>query len=105
MLLQKMLNQCFEALGWHVIWVKNGNAGCDEICGAINDAKSVTDKPLRSRSDVTSISVNIRKGDQKYSHYSVLVALHSPGFIPYKRPLFLLTMRISVLSAAGVIYA
>lgn len=35
----------FEALGWHVIWVKNGNTGYDEIRAAIQEAKSVTDKP------------------------------------------------------------
>ncbi|KAI3701019.1 hypothetical protein L2E82_45661 [Cichorium intybus] len=35
----------FEALGWHVIWVKNGNTGYDEIRAAIKEAKSVTDKP------------------------------------------------------------
>ncbi|CAM8899591.1 unnamed protein product [Rhodiola kirilowii] len=35
----------FEALGWHVIWVKNGNTGYDEIRAAIKEAKSVTDRP------------------------------------------------------------
>ncbi|KFK37327.1 hypothetical protein AALP_AA4G242300 [Arabis alpina] len=35
----------FEALGWHVIWVKNGNTGYDEIRAAIREAKAVTDKP------------------------------------------------------------
>ncbi|KAL8208027.1 hypothetical protein R6Q57_007439 [Mikania cordata] len=35
----------FEALGWHIIWVKNGNTGYDEIRGAIKEAKAVTDKP------------------------------------------------------------
>ncbi|KAF6152562.1 hypothetical protein GIB67_013009 [Kingdonia uniflora] len=35
----------FEGLGWHVIWVKNGNTGYDEIRAAIKEAKSVTDKP------------------------------------------------------------
>ncbi|KAH9627448.1 hypothetical protein KSS87_006139 [Heliosperma pusillum] len=35
----------FEALGWHVIWVKNGNNGYDEIRAAIKEAKAVTDKP------------------------------------------------------------
>jgi transketolase len=35
----------FEALGWHVIWVKNGNNGYDEIRAAIREAKAVTDKP------------------------------------------------------------
>jgi len=35
----------YEALGWHVIWVKNGNTGYDEIRAAIKEAKAVTDKP------------------------------------------------------------
>ncbi|KAI3971361.1 hypothetical protein MKX01_008205 [Papaver californicum] len=35
----------FEGLGWHVIWVKNGNNGYDEIRAAIKEAKAVTDKP------------------------------------------------------------
>ncbi|KAG5538580.1 hypothetical protein RHGRI_019232 [Rhododendron griersonianum] len=35
----------FEGLGWHVIWVKNGNTGYDEIRAAIKEAKSVKDKP------------------------------------------------------------
>lgn len=35
----------FEALGWHTIWVKNGNTGYDEIRAAIAEAKAVTDKP------------------------------------------------------------
>lgn len=39
------VDQRFEALGWHVIWVKNGNTGYDEIRAAIKEAKAVTDKP------------------------------------------------------------
>ncbi|PTQ45753.1 hypothetical protein MARPO_0013s0012 [Marchantia polymorpha] len=35
----------FEALGWHCIWVKNGNTDYDSIRAAIEEAKSVTDKP------------------------------------------------------------
>ncbi|CAD6334492.1 unnamed protein product [Miscanthus lutarioriparius] len=35
----------FEALGWHIIWVKSGNTGYDEIRAAIKEAKAVTDKP------------------------------------------------------------
>ncbi|CAI9765185.1 unnamed protein product [Fraxinus pennsylvanica] len=35
----------FEALGWHVIWVKNGNTGYDEIRAAVEEAKAVKDKP------------------------------------------------------------
>lgn len=35
----------FEGLGWHTIWVKNGNTGYDEIRAAIEEAKSVKDRP------------------------------------------------------------
>ncbi len=35
----------FDALGWHTIWVKNGNTDYDSIRAAIEEAKSVTDKP------------------------------------------------------------
>jgi transketolase len=35
----------YEALGWHTIWVKNGNTGYDDIRTAINEAKGVKDKP------------------------------------------------------------
>ncbi|CAA6663397.1 unnamed protein product [Spirodela intermedia] len=35
----------FKALGWHTIWIKNGNTGYDEIRAAIAEAKAVTDKP------------------------------------------------------------
>jgi transketolase len=35
----------FEGRGWHVIWVKNGNTGFDEIRAAIKEAKAVKDRP------------------------------------------------------------
>jgi len=35
----------YEALGWHIIWVKNGNMGYDDIRAAIKEAKGVKDKP------------------------------------------------------------
>uniref|UniRef100_K3XHC9 transketolase n=1 Tax=Setaria italica TaxID=4555 RepID=K3XHC9_SETIT len=35
----------YEALGWHTIWVKNGNTGYDDIRAAIKEAKRVKDKP------------------------------------------------------------
>ncbi|CAN6234473.1 unnamed protein product [Urochloa humidicola] len=35
----------YEALGWHTIWVKNGNTGYDDIRVAIKEAKGVKDKP------------------------------------------------------------
>jgi transketolase len=36
----------YEGLGWHVIWVKNGNTGYDEIRAAIAEAKTIKDKPV-----------------------------------------------------------
>uniref|UniRef100_A0A1D1Y5W8 transketolase n=1 Tax=Anthurium amnicola TaxID=1678845 RepID=A0A1D1Y5W8_9ARAE len=39
------VNARFEALGWHTIWVKNGNTGYDDIRAAIKEAKAVKDKP------------------------------------------------------------
>ena len=39
----------FEGLGWHVIWVKNGNTGYDDIRAAIKEAKAVKDKPTLIR--------------------------------------------------------
>ncbi|GMH09552.1 hypothetical protein Nepgr_011393 [Nepenthes gracilis] len=41
----KDVNQRFEALGWHVIRVKNGNTGYDEIRAAIQEVKAVKDWP------------------------------------------------------------
>ena len=35
----------FDALGWHTIWVKDGNTDLDALRAAIEEAKSVTDKP------------------------------------------------------------
>ena len=35
----------YEALGWHTIWVKNGNTWYDDIRAAIKEAKGVKDKP------------------------------------------------------------
>lgn len=35
----------YEALGWHTIWVKNGNTGYDDIRAAIKQAQQATDKP------------------------------------------------------------
>ncbi|GJV71255.1 transketolase, chloroplastic [Tanacetum coccineum] len=46
----------FEALGWYIIWVKNGNTGYDEIRSTIKEAKAVTNKPtLIKVSDFTIV--------------------------------------------------
>ena len=39
------VNARFEALGWHVQHVQDGNTDLDAIRKAIDEAKSVTDKP------------------------------------------------------------
>ncbi|VVB06772.1 unnamed protein product [Arabis nemorensis] len=57
----------FEGLGWHVIWVKNGNAGYDEIRAAIREAKAVKDKPT-----LIKITTTIGYGSpNKANSYSV----------------------------------
>ena len=39
------MSKRFEAYGWHVLHVENGNSDLDSIAKAIEEAKSVTDKP------------------------------------------------------------
>lgn len=39
------VSQRFEAYGWHVLHVKDGNTDLDAIAKAIEEAKKVTDKP------------------------------------------------------------
>ncbi|KAJ8771479.1 hypothetical protein K2173_026656 [Erythroxylum novogranatense] len=57
----------FEALGWHVIWVKNGNLGYDDIRMAIKEAKAVKDKP-----SLIKITTTIGYGSpNKANSYSV----------------------------------
>lgn len=54
----------FEALGWHVIWVKNGNTGYDEIRAAIKEAKAVKDKPTLIKVRYFSMKWFIESGFQ-----------------------------------------
>ncbi len=44
----------YEALGWHVIHVKDGNTDYDAIRKAIADAKAVTDKPTLIKVTLTA---------------------------------------------------
>jgi len=60
------VDQRFEALGWHVIWVKNGNTGYDEIRAAIKEAKAVKDKP-------TLIKVSNNLHDMIEAKISILI--------------------------------
>ncbi|PKI34282.1 hypothetical protein CRG98_045333 [Punica granatum] len=61
------VNTCFEGLGWHVIWVKNGNTSYDEIRAAIKQAKVVKDKPT-----LIKITTTIAFGSSnKVNTYSV----------------------------------
>ena len=43
----------FEAYGWHTVWVKDGDNDLAGIEAAINEAKSVTDKPSMIRLTTT----------------------------------------------------
>ncbi|EPS59054.1 hypothetical protein M569_15756, partial [Genlisea aurea] len=66
----------FEALGWHVIWVKNGNTGYDEIRAAIKEAKAVKDRPtlIKARCffKIASVTTTIGYGSpNKANSYSV----------------------------------
>ncbi|EFH49229.1 chloroplast transketolase [Arabidopsis lyrata subsp. lyrata] len=57
----------FQGLGWHVIWVKNGNTAYDEIRAAIKEAKAVKDKPT-----LIKITTTIGYGSpNKANSYSV----------------------------------
>ncbi|KAJ6821922.1 putative transketolase, chloroplastic [Iris pallida] len=64
----------FEALGWHTIWVKNGNTGYDEIRAAIEEAKSVTDKPTMIKVTTTIGYGSPNKANSYSVHGSALGA-------------------------------
>ncbi|XP_009596626.1 transketolase, chloroplastic [Nicotiana tomentosiformis] len=64
----------FEALGWHVIWVKNGNTGYDEIRAAIKEAKTVTDKPTMIKVTTTIGFGSPNKANSYSVHGSALGA-------------------------------
>ncbi|CAN1308089.1 Transketolase, chloroplastic [Linum perenne] len=64
----------FEALGWHVIWVKNGNNGYDEIRAAIKEAKAVTDKPTMIKITTTIGFGSPNKSNSYAVHGSALGA-------------------------------
>jgi transketolase len=57
----------YEALGWHVIHVKDGNTDYDALRKAIAEAKKVTDKP-------TLIKVRAMQKGQK-TDYSCFLSL------------------------------
>ncbi|KAK1303483.1 hypothetical protein QJS10_CPB11g00455 [Acorus calamus] len=64
----------FEALGWHTIWVKNGNTGYDEIRAAIKEAKAVTDKPTMIKVTTTIGYGSPNKSNSYAVHGSALGA-------------------------------
>ncbi|KAK9202479.1 hypothetical protein WN944_017690 [Citrus x changshan-huyou] len=64
----------FEGLGWHVIWVKNGNTGYDDIRAAIKEAKAVTDKPTLIRVTTTIGFGSPNKANSYSVHGSALGA-------------------------------
>lgn len=64
----------FETLGWHTIWVKDGNNGYDEIRAAINEAKAVKDKPTMIKVTTTIGYGSPNKSDSYAVHGSALGA-------------------------------
>ncbi|WMV49523.1 hypothetical protein MTR67_042908 [Solanum verrucosum] len=64
----------FESLGWHVIWVKNGNTGYDEIRAAIKEAKAVKDKPTMIKITTTIGFGSPNKANSYSVHGSALGA-------------------------------
>lgn len=84
----------FEALGWHTIWVKNGNTDYDAIRAAIEEAKSVTDKPTMIKVTTTIGFGSPNKANSYSVHGAALGAKevdatranlnwdHPPFFVP-----------------------
>ncbi|GAB4844358.1 hypothetical protein Ancab_037722 [Ancistrocladus abbreviatus] len=68
------VNKRFEALGWHVMWVKNGNTGYNDIRAAIKEAKSVKDKPTLIKVTTTIGFGSPNKANSHAVHGSALGA-------------------------------
>ncbi|KAJ6953140.1 hypothetical protein NC652_004974 [Populus alba x Populus x berolinensis] len=68
----------FEGLGWHVIWVKNGNTGYDEIRAAIKEAKAVKDKPTMIKV-TTTIGYGSPNKANSYSVHGKHWSRHTPA--------------------------
>ncbi|CAL5050670.1 unnamed protein product [Urochloa decumbens] len=62
----------FEALGWHTVWVRNGNTGYDDIREAIKEAKAVTDKPTLIKVTTTIGFGSPNKANSNNIHGSAL---------------------------------
>ena len=75
----------FESLGWHVQHVKDGNTDLDAIRKAIDEAKSVTDKPSMIKVSTLIGYGSPNKADTHGVHGSPLGKQLSPSsiFMPY----------------------
>ncbi|MGD1850538.1 MAG: transketolase [Cyanophyceae cyanobacterium] len=62
----------FEAYGWHVLHVENGNTDLDGIAKAIEDAKAVTDKPTMIKVTTTIGYGSPNKADTAGVHGAAL---------------------------------
>ncbi|TYG40784.1 hypothetical protein ES288_D12G121800v1, partial [Gossypium darwinii] len=69
------VDECFKGLGWHVIWVKNGNTGYDKIRAAIKEAKAVKDKPTFIKVTTTVGYGSPNKANSYNVHGSALGAM------------------------------
>ncbi|KAJ4727142.1 transketolase, chloroplastic [Melia azedarach] len=71
----------FEGLGWHIIWVKNGNTGYDDIRAAIKEAKAVKDKPTLIKV-TTTIGYGSPNKANSYSVHGKDVKKHWSRHVP-----------------------
>ncbi|MCO5563801.1 hypothetical protein L7F22_017449 [Adiantum nelumboides] len=62
----------FESLGWHIIWVRNGNTDYDAIRQAIADAKAVTDRPTLIKVRLRLTLISARNANSYSVHGSAL---------------------------------
>jgi transketolase len=62
----------FEAYGWHVLHVENGNTDLDAIAAAIEEAKAVTDKPTMIKVTTTIGYGSPNKADTAGVHGAAL---------------------------------
>jgi transketolase len=99
----------YEALGWHTIWVKNGNTGYDDIRAAIKEAKAVKDKPTLIKVTTTIGYGSPNKANTYSVHGSALGTKeveatknnlswhHEPFHVPdeVKRYILFTTLRLS----------
>lgn len=92
----------FEALGWHTIWVKNGNTGYDEIRTAIKEAKAVKDKPTLIK--VSLIGCYFARSSRSPLLYSLISHSAYSGSECSTLPLLMLPFVVLILLRLSTIF-